>query len=70
MNWRLKVADELVDERYEKFRRIGVFLEETQAERVNLAVNCVEHAGNRGISWTFAKQVSRLKSCQYCCASR
>ncbi len=26
-----KSADELVDERYEKFRRIGVFLEETQA---------------------------------------
>ena len=26
-----KTADELVDERYEKFRRIGVFLEETQA---------------------------------------
>ena len=27
-----KTADELVDERYEKFRRIGVFLEETQAD--------------------------------------
>ena len=27
-----KTTDELVDERYEKFRRIGVFLEETQAE--------------------------------------
>ncbi|MDA9934185.1 acetyl-CoA carboxylase carboxyltransferase subunit alpha [Rubripirellula sp.] len=27
-----KSTDELVDERYEKFRRIGVFLEETQAE--------------------------------------
>ena len=26
-----KTTDELVDERYEKFRRIGVFLEETQA---------------------------------------
>ena len=26
-----KTADELVDERYEKFRRIGVFLEEAQA---------------------------------------